>query len=88
MNEFEPDKDAIIRLGAWHTCFDCDKVINTDRDVFLKSHPNIFRTRYRCKKCGFNHQRFNKSEFWEMWYIGSSTFSKEAIKLIEKRGLL
>jgi len=66
-DEYMPDKDAINRLGAMYGCHDCGEVINIDRDRHLFSRPNIFRTRYRCKKCGKHFQRFLKAEFGESW---------------------
>lgn len=66
-DEYTPDKDAIVCWSAIWGCHDCGATINIDRDRHLFSRPNIFRTRYRCEKCGKSFQRFLKAEFGEVW---------------------
>jgi len=88
MSEFEPDRDAVIPPYRLDICYDCSNIINIDRGTYLKSHPNIFRTRYRCKKCGLIHQKIHKSEFWEMWYIGKHSHSAQIIRFMEKKGYI
>jgi len=88
IDEFEPCKEAIRRYVAIHSCYDCQKIIDVDKDTHLKSHPNVFRTRYRCVKCGLSHQKFKRLEFWEQWHIGNSTFSRNAIKVLNEKNLL
>ncbi len=64
------DEPQIMRIADVEFCYDCHKHINTRIDTYLKSHPNIFRTRYRCESCGIKHQKFMKLEFREQWYTG------------------